>query len=145
MTSESSRSGALEITDFNSLLSAAAAQPEPQRLLFVFVKAVLPEDYDEAEAERFRAGGGGALLPVMHVDKDVGELENFEQLVTESRGMGEEWHMVLVAAISGNNGRPPSAQQSDEGLELMVKTIHAGGDLSHYLAFDQQGDPVQFL
>lgn len=142
---QSDHDTATEITDFASLLSMAGAQPEPQRLLFVFVKVVLPEDHDEAEAERYREGRGGALLPVMHVDKDVPDLNDFDQLVTESQQMGEDWHMVLVAAMPGENGQPPSATQSDEALDAMVKTIHAGGDLSRYLAFDRQGNPVQFV
>ena len=33
----------MEITCFDDLLSAARAQVEPQRLLFVFVQAELPE------------------------------------------------------------------------------------------------------
>lgn len=145
MTSKPENDSATEITDFSSLLAVAAAQPEPQRLLFVFVKVVLPEDHDEDEAKRFEAGQGGGLLPVMQVDKDLDALSSFDQLAAEAREMGEDWHMVLVAAMSGSNGQAPSAEQSGEALDAIIKTIHAGGDLSHYLAFDRQGDPIQFL
>lgn len=145
MTSSPTRDSGAEITDFNSLLAVASSQPDPQRLLFVFVKVVLPEDHDEGEAERFNAGRGGGLLPVMQVDKDVADLDSFDQLVTESREMGEDWHMVVVAAMSGQQGRPPTAEQSGEALDALVKTIHAGGDLTRYLAFDRDGDPVQFV
>lgn len=133
------------ITDFRSLLQAAAGQDEPQRLLFVFVKTGLPDDHDEGQAERFRAGQGGALLPVMYVDKAPGELTTFEDLSTESQRMGEDWQMVLVAALSGRNGRSPTAGQAEEALKSMVKTIHAGGDLSSFLAFDRNGELLTFL
>ena len=39
----------MDIAQFADLLSAAKAQSEPQRLLFVFVAAELPEDATEAE------------------------------------------------------------------------------------------------
>ena len=46
---------------FRQLLQAAAAQPDPQRLLFVFAAAELPDDPTPAQRERFAAGEGGAL------------------------------------------------------------------------------------
>ena len=52
---------------FDQLLLAAAAQPEPQRLLFVFATAELPEDATPAQRERFAAGGGGTLSPVVNL------------------------------------------------------------------------------
>jgi len=53
---------------------AAKQQPEPQRLLFLFLKASLPEDHGEEEADRFHSGQGGALQPIMCVDKTADEL-----------------------------------------------------------------------
>lgn len=52
MPSSSSSSSSL----FDQLLQAAAAQPEPQRLLFVFAEAELPGDADAAQRARFEAG-----------------------------------------------------------------------------------------
>ncbi|WP_435101394.1 ribonucleotide reductase subunit alpha [Arhodomonas sp. AD133] len=134
-----------EIYSFDTLLQAAREQPEPQRLLFLFLKAGLPDDHDEAQAARFREGQGGALLPIMYVDKLLRELSTFEALVEESRQMGEDWHIMLVAAMPGRDGVPPSEGQADDALKVMVKTVHAGGDLSQYLAFDTRGKPVRFL
>lgn len=133
-----------EITDFDSYLAAARGQREPQRLLFVFAKAVLPEDHDDAEAERFRAGQGGGLLPVMYVDKHPDEVAGFDGLVQESRQMGEDWHIVLTAALGGRGGEPPSDQRVDDAFNSIIGAIHAGGDLSNLLAFDREGVPLTF-
>ncbi len=133
-----------EIIDFESFLEAARQQAEPQRLLFVFLKAVLPEDYDAEQESRFQSGEGGALLPVMYVDKTLEEVPSFHALVEESRQMGETWQLVLVAAMAGRDGRVPSSEAADDALKTMVKTVHAGGDLSAYLAFNAEGEPVRF-
>lgn len=132
------------ITDFDSYIAAAHGQPEPQRLLFVFVKTVLPEDHDEGEAARFRAGQGGALLPVMYVDKAPREVAGFDALAQESRQMGEDWHIVLTAALAGRHGENPSEERVQEAFDSIIRTIHAGGDLSGLLAFDRDGEPLTF-
>jgi hypothetical protein len=54
---------------FQQFVQAAESQPEPQRLLFVFATAALPEDATAAQTERFAAGGGGTLTPLMTADK----------------------------------------------------------------------------
>ena len=64
----------MEITSFDDLLHAASAQPEPQRLLFVFAGVELPDDATPAQRERFAAGQGGALVPMMCVDKRPEEI-----------------------------------------------------------------------
>lgn len=134
-----------EIDSFDALLEAARREPEPQRLLMVFVKTVLPEDADEEQSRRFQAGGGGGLIPVMYVDKAEDELSSFADLVEESRQMSEDWQMVLVGCISGQGGRAPTAEDAEEPFKLIIRSIHAGGDLSHLAAFDRDGDPVRFL
>lgn len=133
-----------EITDFDSYIAAAHGQPEPQRLLFVFVKTVLPEDHDEAEAARFRAGRGGGLLPIMYVDKRPEEVEGFDALAQESLQMGADWHIVLTAALAGQRGREPADERVQEAFDSIIRTIHAGGDLSGLLAFDRDGAPLVF-
>ena len=133
-----------EITDFDSFLAVARQQAEPQRLLFVLVKTVLPEDATETEKARFEAGQGGGLLPVMYVDKRPGEVSDFGQLLEESRQMGEDWNILLAGALTGRGGQPPSDEDVDEAFSSIIKNIHAGGDLSGLLAFDRDGDPLHF-
>jgi len=132
------------INSFASLIEAAREQPEPQRLLFVFARPVLPDDHQPEQAERFRQGQGGALQPLMCVDREPAELSSLEALAAEAPDPEQDWQVVLVAAISGQAGRPPSDDDATRGLNTMIKTIHAGGDLSGFVAFDRDGLPLRF-
>lgn len=133
-----------EIVDFDSFLSVARASDEPQRLLFVFLKVALPEDATEAERRRYEQGTGGGLIPVMYVDKGPDEIDDFAALVEESGAMGEQWDMVLGAALVGPDGRQPSQAEVDQAFNGIIQNVHAGGDLSNLLTFDREGDPVIF-
>lgn len=134
----------IEIDNFESLLQAARDQPEPQRLLFVFVQTVLPKDADDAQAQRFEAGEGGGLTPVMYVDKHEDELTDFAGLIDESQQMSSKWDIVLIGCLPGRNGLAPTPEAADEPIKTMVRTIHTGGDLAQFASFDRAGHPVFF-
>jgi len=129
---------------FDQLLQAAAAEPEPQRLLFVFATAELPEDATPVQRQRFAAGGGGNLAPLMCVDKGADELASFDQLVAESREAGPPWDVVFAAGLSGRNGQAPSAQQVERALEKMVERVR-GGMIGSLLALDSSGQALDFV
>ena len=131
-------------TDFDQLLRSAAAQPQPQRLLFVFATAELPDDATPAQRERFAAGGGGTLSPVMCVDKGLGELSSFAALVTESRESGSAWQVVFAAGLAGRNGQEPAADQVEQALQAMVERVR-GGMIESFLALDPAGETLQFV
>jgi hypothetical protein len=130
-------------THFEQLLQAAAAQPEPQRLLFVFAAAELPDDASPAQRKRFAAGQGGALAPLACVDKDPADLTSFDALVAESRGASPTWQVVFIAGLPGRSGQPPSAQLIDSALEAMVENVRRGR-FSGYLALGPTGEPLTF-
>lgn len=132
------------IINYDALLSAAAQQAEPQRLLFVFTQPELPEGHDKIEAQRFHAGQGGALNPIMYVDKTLEELSSFSALVAESQQMGQSWEIVFVAALSGRNGVLPSSAEAQATLEMMAKSVQMGA-VSNFLAYDRDGNPVQLV
>ena len=134
----------INITNYESLLSVANKQPQPQRLLFVFLRASLPDDHGEADASNFHSGQGGALQPIMCVDKTLSELSTFSDLVAESERVEKDWQIVLVAGLAGKNGIAPSSDEAEEPLKMMLHTVENGGDLSKYMAFDREGAPVQF-
>jgi len=134
----------IKISSYETLLMAAQQQTEPQRFLFVFLQASLPSDSNEIEANSFRSGQGGALDPIMCVDKPLDELSSFEDLVKESQEMEQDWQIVLVAAMSGSNGMMPTAVEAEEPLKNMVRMVQSGGDLSNYMAFDKHGVITQF-
>lgn len=133
----------MDITSFDDLLRAAAQQPQPQRLLFVFTAAELPDDATPAQRARFQAGEGGALVPLMCVDKAPAELPSFDALREESRQAGPAWHIVFVAALAGSAGRAPTSADADAPLQRMVESVKLGR-VEGFLAFDLQGQPVRF-
>lgn len=126
------------ITSYAQLIAAARQQPEPQRLLFVFCRAELPDDASDAERQQFESGEGGALVPVICVDKVPSEVADFGQLREESHQTGQAWDMVFVAAMSGRGGIEPSSDEASQPLSMMVETIRLGY-IGSYLPFDRDG------
>ncbi|BBI51392.1 hypothetical protein HORIV_38130 [Vreelandella olivaria] len=51
----------MTIATFADLLQEARKQPKPQRLLFVFVRAELPDFPDAEQRRRFEQGGRGCV------------------------------------------------------------------------------------
>ncbi len=134
----------MEITSFDDLLRAAHAQPEPQRLLFVFADAELPDDATPAQRAQFEAGHGGALVPRMCVDKAPHELNSFAALVREAAQFDAagSWSMVFAAALPGTQHHAPTSADAEAPLQAMVEAIRAG-QLGNYIPFDRQGVPVR--
>lgn len=133
----------IEISSFDDLLRAARGQSEPQRLLFVFAGAVLPDDSTPAQRAAFESGEGGALAPLMSADKLPDELSTFDALVEESRSFGHEWAVVFVASLPGRADRPPTSKDADQPLQRMVESIKMGS-FGSFIPFDRQGQPVRF-
>jgi hypothetical protein len=133
----------MNISTFDDLLRAAREQPEPQRLLFVFAGAVLPDDSTPDERAGFEAGEGGALAPLMAVDKTPEEIDTFEALAGESRQFGRDWAIVFVSSLPGRAGRPPTSKEADEPLQRMIESIRSGS-FGAFIPFDRLGQPVLF-
>lgn len=104
----------------------------------------MPIDHKGDESFRFQNGLGGELTPVMTLDKPLNELTNFAELVAESELMKKEWQLVSVAAMSGKNGKMPTTDEALKSLEMMMKTVECGGNISKYMTFDREGNPVRF-
>jgi hypothetical protein len=135
----------MEIASFDDLLQAARQQPEPQRLLFVFAAAELPDDATPAQRARFEAGQGGALVPLMCVDKTPQELASFSALVEEAQQFtapGHDWAMVFAAALPGTLNQAPTSADAEAPLQRMVDAIK-GGVHGGYIPFNRQGQPVR--
>ncbi len=131
----------MNISSFDDLLQAARQQAEAQRLLFVFASAELPADATPAQRERFLAGQGGALVPIMCVDKTPDELNGFADLVEESRQFGQAWQIVFAAAMSGTGGLAPSSAAAESVLQRMVESIKAG-NFGGLIPFDHAGQSL---
>jgi hypothetical protein len=126
---------------FQQLLLAAADQPEPQRLLFVFARADLPDHPTPEQRDRFLAGRGGALTPLMCVDKAPADLADFQALLAESRRAGPPWQVVFAASLPGAEGRPPTQAQIGPALEKMVNAVWVGS-VGQFAAYNPSGDPL---
>jgi hypothetical protein len=133
----------MNIWTFHDLLCAARAQREPQRLLFVFANAELPDDSTTEQRARFEAGQGGALVPLMSVDKTPEELDSFAALAEESRQFGIDWSVVFAASLSGSDGRAPTSNESDQALRHMIESIKTGA-FGSFIPFDRHGQPMLF-
>ena len=134
----------MDIAQFADLLSAAKAQPEPQRLLFVFVAAELPDDATEAEKQRHAEQQGGSLRPVLCVDKLPAELNDFAGLLDESARTGINWDLVFAAGLSGRGGLAPNSDEAEQPLKMMVGAIETGS-IGNFIAFDRDGLAVSFF
>lgn len=132
----------MNIENFNTLLTVARSQPQAQRLLFVFVTVELPDDATPQQRAEFEAGEGGALTPLMCVDKALDELGTFDELTQEANQLDGRWVMAFVAAMAGTASVAPSTADAEPHLQSMVEAIKRG-DLGRYLAFDRQGNSVQ--
>ena len=131
----------MDISSFDDLLQATRAQSEPQRLLFVF-GVELPDDATPAQRQRFEAGQGGALVPLMCVDKRPDELASFSALTQESSQFGHDWGIVFAAAMSGSLNRAPTSEDAEEPPQRMVEAIKRG-EHGAYIPFDSHGHAVQ--
>ena len=132
----------MEINNYADFLQAAHAQPEMQRLLFVFSEAELPGDHTAEQKENFHARSGGTLTPIMCVDKLPNEVLEFSDLLEESRQQGRNWDIVFVASMSGNADMAPSSKDADEPLQVMIESIK-NGSIKNYLTFNSKGELVQ--
>lgn len=131
----------MTISSFDELMLEARRQIEPQRLLFVFSRAELPEAASPVQRAHFDAGIGGALIPLMYVDKAPHELDTFSALVEEARQFGREWVVVFVAALAGRRGLAPTSEEVEASLLGMVESIKAGR-VASFIPFDRHGQPV---
>ena len=132
-----------EASHFDRLLQAAAAEPEPQRLLFVFAAAGVPDDATASQRQRFAAGAGGTLTPLVCADKAPAELSGFDALNAESRKAGPPWQVAFAAALAGHDGQPPGAAQIEQALKAMVERVR-GGTIDGLIAPDPSGAPLSF-
>lgn len=132
------------ISSYDGLITAANQQLEPQRILFVFAKVELPTEHSDVEAEQFHAGQGGNLVPVVCVDKALNELGSFADLFEESKQTGQDWKIVFVACLDGNNGIMPTSIDSEIPLQTMQINILTG-KVSGYLAYDREGNQIRVV
>ncbi|MEO8719409.1 MAG: ribonucleotide reductase subunit alpha, partial [Burkholderiales bacterium] len=100
-----------------------------------------PDDSTPEQRARFEAGAGGALAPLMSVDKAPEELGTFAELAAEARQFGPAWAVVFVASLSGRDGRAPTSKDAEQSLQRMIESIKSGA-IGAFIPFDRQGEPL---
>lgn len=121
---------------FKELLDAAGQQGEPQRLLFLFAQI------EKQDSKKHKQRQHGSVVPLMCVDKLPAELADFAGLAAEADQVSADWDFMLAAGLSGTDGQPPSADEAEPHLNKMANDLMMGADLSRYVIFDRQGNPV---
>lgn len=134
-------SNKMNISNFDDLLLAARQQAEPQRLLFVFAKAELPDNSTPEQRALFERGQGGTISPLMSVDKLPEELATFTALAGEASEFANDWSIVFVAGLSGRGGKPPGSAEADHSLRRMIEAVKSGM-FGSFIPFDRQGHPM---
>ena len=124
------------LESFADLVSSAARQPEPHRLLFVFIRIDRPDDTP-------LPADGGTLSPVMYTDLlPVPELD-FAALKRDADAQTPHWDWVMIGALAGTLGALPAPERAEEVMQTMVRLIESGGDLSPFVILDRDERPVR--
>lgn len=130
----------MPLENFDDLVRAAREQPRTQRLLFVFTAAVLPDAPTAAQRAAFEAGEGGALEPLMCVDKAPDELADFAALVEQANVFAQQtsrdWRFVFAAAMDATD-----AAATEAALDRLVSAVREGR-LAGLLPLDRDGRVV---
>lgn len=126
------------IANFSDLLDMSVSQDQPQRLLLLFANA----EGVSSNPKKQRKQQHGAISPVMCVDKLPEEIESFKALVAEADNISKEWNFIIIAGLSGENGVAPTTEDADPYLNQMANGLTMGEDLSRYLIFDRNENPI---
>ncbi len=122
------------ITNFSELLVTASNQDQPQRLLFLFAKA-----QNEAKTKNKQSG---TISPVMCVDKLPEEMTSFKDFIKEADAINKDWNFIIIAGLNGTNGQTPTPEDAETHLNNMTKMLASGQNLSQFVIFDRDENPV---
>lgn len=140
------KGSAVYISSYEDLLNAANNQDEPQRLLFVFAGAEKPGEITPNRRVKESATDdtrkGGALTPLMRLDKLASELGEFADLVEAYVPTELSWDIVFVAGMSEKPDIEVSRKEAEQVLEGMNQLVEEG-NIGRFLAFNRKGEIVQ--
>jgi hypothetical protein len=131
----------MNISSFDDLLLAARQQPQQQQLLFVFAAAELPDDASPAQRAGFEQGVGGALVPVMCVDKVPDDIIDFAAMKRESTQFVTRWQVLFASSLSGTSHQALADEKIKSALDRMVEAIKRGA-FANMIAFDDAGQAI---
>ena len=105
--------------------------------------ADLPDDATPEQRAGFEQGEGGALVPIVCVDKTPDEIGNFERLAQEAAQFGTPWRVLFASSMSGASDAPPTSKAAEPVLDGMVDAIKQGA-FANMIAFDTTGKAISF-
>lgn len=126
------------ISTFSDLLDMTAELGQPHRLLLLFAQAEGVSNKKKKKSKEQR----GLITPVMCVDKLPDEIASFSALVAEADDINKDWNFILIAGLSGQDGKPPTTEDADPYLNQMVNGLASGEDLSRYTIFDREENSI---
>jgi len=133
----------MKIETFSDLVTMAAADPEPSKLLVVLI-GVEAAHRAGPDGSEVALENEGSLTPMMVRDLDMRADLTLEEVVAEADTTGQLWQFLLLAVLPGRDGQAPDDDDCDTCLKRMAKAVLSGGDLSCYVCFNRQGAPVSF-
>ena len=128
---------------FEELLAAAAAESEPQVLLFVFAGAEPPAEVTGGERQNLSQGASSEFTPLMCMEQEPSELTSFDAFVSESHEVGPPWKVVFAAGLAGSNGKRPSGTIVQRALHAMMDRVRRGS-VQDLLALSAKGEVLSF-
>ena len=78
------------------------------------------------------------------VDKLPRELTTFDQLVQEADQIKPGWNFVFIASLPGEMGKEPTSEDASSHLEDMTNSLAEGLNMSKYVVFDREENPIFF-
>ncbi len=124
------------ISSFNELLEQANEQKDAQRLLLLFASS------DANKKSKKRDEKKGTLTATMCVDKLPKEIASYKALIKEADSVSTDWDMVFIAGLNGEGTTPPTSDEAEPYLNQMVNSLASGQDLSRYVTFDREENPI---
>lgn len=131
----------MQLTSFEDLISAGLAQPDPQRLLLLLLRAEATTVEENLTTDG-DSSGNGALIPVMATDLELTDTVRLESIVEEADSLGHPWDLIMVSCLSGSHGHLPDTKEAEPYLQQMAEDIQSGTGLSRYAVFNRAGSPV---
>ncbi|MCH8504489.1 MAG: hypothetical protein LAT50_09220 [Ectothiorhodospiraceae bacterium] len=134
----------MQIKSFDDLKTAGLAQPTPQRLLLVLLRAEAEADDDAGLGSgNDVVRGSGTLTPVMATDIELTPDTRLDVIAEEADSLGHPWDLVLVSSLSSRSGGLATSEEAAPYLQQMAEAVIQGEDLSRYAVFDRAGSPVR--
>ncbi len=122
------------ISNFSELLITASEQEQPQRLLMLFAQSQSKKGKHNQST--------GTIAPVMCVDKLPSEISSFSSLIKEADGISKDWNFIIIAGLNGAKGVTPTSEDAEVHLNNMTHILASGQDLSQFVIFDREENPV---